>query len=369
MTACHPTDSETNEWIPSAIWRIRRDDELYMHTHPLIDSTPEDELLFTSLRAKAWQDFLGQEKIKDSLQIAISAAKMRKEAIDHILFFGPPGVGKTTLSHIIASEMGSQIKVTSGTAMSKAGDVAAILTNLEPGDILFIDEVHRLPKVVEETLYPAMEDFALDIVIGKGPSARTVRIDLPQFTLIGATTRFGSLAGPFRDRFGLIHRLEYYLPEELSVIIKAAAKKLNVIVEPTASAEIARRSRGTPRIALKLLKRVRDFAQVKNDGKITIDEVVDSLSMFHIDPLGLDVSDRRLLEEIIRKHQGGPVGLSTLAAMLSEDAITIEEVIEPYLLQIGLLKRTTRGRIVTQAGYQHLGIAFPEDRQTGLFSE
>lgn len=335
-----------------------------MQTNSVI--TPEDEVLFTNLRAQAWDDFFGQDTVKTSLQISLKAAKQRKEPIDHVLFYGPPGLGKTTLSHLIAKEMDTQLKITSGTALAKAADLAAILTNLEPGDVLFVDEIHRLTKVVEETLYPAMEDYALDIVIGKGPSARTVRIDLPRFTLVGATTRFGALAGPFRDRFGLIHRLEYYQPDQLIRIIRNAAQKLTVEIDVSASLEVARRSRGTPRIALKLLKRVRDYAQLHTTGEISDAQVKTALDMFAIDQQGLDHSDRRLLELLIEKHQGGPVGLTTLAAMLSEDTGTIEEVIEPYLLQIGFLKRTPRGRVVTHLAYQHLGIQIP-DNQSELF--
>ncbi len=318
--------------------------------------TPEEEQLFNSLRAREWSDFFGQENIKQALNIAIQAAKQREDPIDHTLFYGPPGLGKTTLSHLIAREMGVNIKITSGTALVKAGDLAAILTNLENGDVLFVDEIHRMPKVVEETLYPAMEDYALDIVIGKGPSARTVRLDLPHFTLIGATTRFGALAGPFRDRFGIIHRLSYYQPEELIVILKNAAQKLEVEIDEQGALEIGKRSRGTPRIALKLLKRVRDFAQVKGDGRITEEQVRKALNMFAIDVLGLDDSDRRFLEKIIHKHNGGPVGLTTIAATLHEDTGTIEEVLEPYLLQMGLIQRTPRGRVVTKKAYSHLGL-------------
>lgn len=324
--------------------------------------TPEEEVLLQSLRAKSWDEFLGQENIKTSLQIALTAAKKRGEVIDHTLFYGPPGLGKTTLSHLIAKEMGTNIRITSGTALTKPGDLAAILTNLEPGDVLFIDEVHRLPKTVEETLYPAMEDFALDLVLGKGPSARTVRLDLPHFTLVGATTRFGALAGPFRDRFGLIHRIEYYKPHELQNIIAKAAEKLNIEIEPEAAIEIGRRARGTPRIALKLLKRVRDYSQTMSDGLISTTEVQKALDMFAIDALGLDHSDRRFLEYIIHKHAGGPVGLTTIAAALSEDTLTIEEVIEPYLLQIGFLERTPRGRVLTKNAYTHLNIQFIEKK-------
>lgn len=325
------------------------------------ESSPDEDLLFTSLRADSWQNFRGQPQVKQSLQIAITATKARNESLDHTLFYGPPGLGKTTLSHLIAQELGVNMKVTSGTALSKAGDLAAILTNLEPGDVLFVDEIHRLPKVVEETLYPAMEDFALDIVIGKGPSARTIRLDLPKFTLVGATTRFGLLAGPFRDRFGLIHRLNLYEPEELSVILNTAAQKLAVKLDPKASLEISRRSRGTPRIALKLLKRVRDYVQVQDRTTITLQDVDQALAMFAIDQLGLTENDRRFLSQVIEKHSGGPVGLTTLAATLHEDALTIEEVLEPYLLQLGLLKRTPQGRVVTPAAYMHLGLKPPQE--------
>lgn len=329
-------------------------------TNPTI-STNDEEMLFTSLRAQDWQEFTGQENIKKSLQIAIKAAKQRHEAVDHILFYGPPGLGKTTLSQLIAKEMGSNFKVTSGTALSKTGDLAAILTNLEDGDVLFIDEIHRLPKAIEETLYPAMEDFALDIVIGKGPSARTVRLDLAKFTLVGATTRFGLLTGPFRDRFGLIHRLEFYKPLELGSILQAASHKLGAVLEDSAATAISERSRGTPRIALKLLKRVRDFAQIMEKKNIDLPLVHQALSIFEIDKLGLDENDRRLIVAMIKKHHGGPVGLKTLSASINEDPGTVEEVLEPYLLQIGFIKRKPSGRILSKKAYAHFGIKPPAD--------
>lgn len=329
-------------------------------TNPTI-STNDEEMLFTSLRAQNWQEFTGQENIKKSLQIAIKAAKQRHEAVDHILFYGPPGLGKTTLSQLIAKEMESNFKVTSGTALSKTGDLAAILTNLEDGDVLFIDEIHRLPKAVEETLYPAMEDFALDIVIGKGPSARTVRLDLAKFTLVGATTRFGLLTGPFRDRFGLIHRVEFYKPLELSKILQAASKKLETTLNDEAATAIARRSRGTPRIALKLFKRVRDFAQVLEKKSVDLSLVHQALSIFEIDELGLDENDRRLIMAMIEKHNGGPVGLKTLSASINEDPGTIEEVLEPYLIQIGFIKRSPSGRVLSEEAYKHFGVKFPKN--------
>jgi holliday junction DNA helicase RuvB len=321
---------------------------------------PEEEVLFTSLRASDWNEFYGQKNVKESLKIAITAAKKRKEPIEHILLYGPPGLGKTTLSHLISKEMGVNIRITSGPAIERAGDLASILTNLEKGDILFIDEIHRLTKVVEETLYPAMEDYALDIVIGKGPSARTVRLDLPPFTIIGATTRIGLMSAPLRDRFGVIHRLSFYDPKALEEIIEKAAKKLNLPIDRESIIEIAKRARGTPRIALKILKRARDFVQVKSDGNLNKNIIKEALDLLEVDEVGLDSSDLRYLKAIIEKHNGGPVGIETIASTISEDIGTIEDVVEPYLMQIGLVKKTTRGRVATPLAYNHLNIPLPK---------
>ncbi len=315
-----------------------------------------DAEIENSLRPTSFSEYVGQDKVKDSLSVYISAAKSRKESLDHVLLYGPPGLGKTTLSHIISNEMGSQFKITSGPAIEHAADLAAILTNLNDNDVLFIDEIHRLNKTVEEILYPAMEDFALDFIVGKGPSAKNMRLAIRPFTLIGATTRAGMLSNPLRDRFGVVCRLELYSPEELQVIVERSASILNVHIDKTASLEIAKRSRGTPRIANRLLKRVRDYATVKGDGRIT-QEIADlTLKIMEIDDLGLDFIDRKILLSIINKFGGGPVGLDTLSATISEDSSTIEDVYEPYLLQLGFIQRTPRGRIATQLAYDHLKI-------------
>ena len=310
------------------------------------------------LRPRLLHEYTGQEKAKDNLQVYISAAKLRAEPLDHVLLYGPPGLGKTTLAGIIANEMGVNIRITSGPAIEKAGDLAALLTNLNENDVLFIDEIHRLNRSVEEVLYPAMEDYALDIIIGKGPAARSIRLDLPRFTLIGATTRAGQLSSPLRDRFGVQLRLELYTPEELQAIVTRTAGILGVDIEPSGAMEIARRSRGTPRIANRILKRVRDFAQVKGSGCVDRLMADVALSALEIDGLGLDRTDRRMLESIIRNFRGGPVGLETLAATIGEESVTLEDVYEPYLLQIGFLNRTPRGRCVTMKAYEHLGIPF-----------
>lgn len=306
----------------------------------------EEEQLIVSLRAQQWDEFFGQKKVTKALLVAIRAAQQRSESLEHTLLYGPPGLGKTTLSHLIAKESGGSLQITSGNTLSKVGDLAAILSNLKPYDVLFIDEIHRLPKAVEETLYPAMEDYALDVVLGKGSGARVVRIDLPPFTIVGATTRFGALSAPLRDRFGLVHRLYYYQPDELAVILQQAAGKLEFEIAQPIALEIARRSRGTPRIALKLLKRVRDVAQLANCNQVTDDHVEEALQLQQVDQEGLDEHDRRYLQVLRQQFNGGPAGLQTLAAALSEDKTTIEEVIEPYLIQLGKIKRTARGRVI-----------------------
>ncbi len=314
-----------------------------------------------TLRPKTLDEYIGQSKAKENLNIYIKAAKMRNESLDHVLLYGPPGLGKTTLSGIIAKEMGVNFRVTSGPAIEKQGDLVAILTNLNEGDVLFIDEIHRLPRNVEEILYPAMEDFSLDIIIGKGPSARSIRLDVPHFTLVGATTRSGQLSAPLRDRFGVLLRLDLYTPEELAEIIKRSARILEIPIDDEGALEIASRSRGTPRIANRLLKRVRDIAQIQFDGAITEEVSRTALARFEIDELGLDDFDRRMLSTIINVYGGGPVGLDTLAAAIGEESITLEDVYEPYLMQIGFLTRTPRGRCATSLAYAHLGIPFSEN--------
>lgn len=321
--------------------------------------SPEDVDLETSLRPKCLYDYIGQDKVKDNLSVYIEAARNRGECLDHVLLYGPPGLGKTTLAGIIANEMGVNFRVTSGPAIEKPGDLAALLTNLNEGDVLFIDEIHRLRRSVEEVLYPAMEDNALDIIIGKGPSARSIRLDLPKFTLVGATTRAGQLSAPLRDRFGVILRLELYTPDELAKIVTRSAGILDIDVDAQGAREIASRSRGTPRIANRLLKRARDFAQVIGGGVITVENAQMALEKMEIDPLGLDNIDRLLLMSMIRNYNGGPVGLETIAATIGEEAITIEDVYEPYLLQLGFISKTPRGRVVTPAGFRHMGMEMP----------
>lgn len=312
-----------------------------------------------TLRPKTLEEYIGQDKAKENLRVYLKAAKLRGEPLDHLLLYGPPGLGKTTLACIVAHEMGVQIRITSGPAIEKPGDLAALLTNLQEGDVLFIDEIHRLNRMVEEVLYPALEDFALDIVVGKGPAARSIRLDLPRFTLVGATTRTGLLTGPLRDRFGIAFRLQYYSPEELASIVRRSASILDVAIEEDGALEIARRSRGTPRLANRLLKRVRDWAQVRGDGVIDEDVAAQALSFFEVDALGLDAVDNRILELLAVQFGGRPVGLTTLASALSEDTDTLEDVYEPYLMQQGLLVRTPKGRICTERAYDHLGIKVP----------
>lgn len=325
---------------------------------PEFTSTEDSDIEF-SLRPKTLGEYIGQDKVKENLSIYIEAARQRGEPLDHVLLYGPPGLGKTTLAGIIANEMGVNFRVTSGPAIEKPGDLAALLTNLNDGDVLFIDEIHRLSRAVEEVLYPAMEDNVLDIIIGKGPSARSIRLDLHRFTLVGATTRAGQLSAPLRDRFGVILRLEMYTPEQLSEIVNRSAGILNMEIDPHGSMEIASRSRGTPRIANRLLKRARDFAQVMCDGAISKEAASLALDRMEIDELGLDSIDRLILTTMIKNYNGGPVGLETIAAAIGEEAVTIEDVYEPYLMQVGFLSRTPRGRTVTPAGYAHLGIAMP----------
>lgn len=334
----------------------------------LVNPEPQpDDRLDTALRPKMLADLIGQERVKENLAILIAAARQRGDPLDHVLFYGPPGLGKTTLAHILANEMGVNIKITSGPAIERAGDLAALLTNLRAGDILFIDEVHRLGRAVEEVLYPAMEDFALDIVIGKGPSTRSIRLKLPRFTVIGATTRLALVTAPLRSRFGAIYRLDYYEIEAMQKIVRRAAGVLGVQAEEEGVDEISRRGRGTPRVALRLLRRVRDFAQVRADGIIRRDVARQALDLLNVDPLGLDDIDRRVLHTVIEKYRGGPVGLSTIAASISEEPDTIMDVVEPYLLQLGFLERTSQGRVATRRAYEHLKIDVPQDDQPKLF--
>jgi len=334
----------------------------------LLNPEPQpDDRLDLALRPRTLTDLIGQERVKENLAILILAARQRGDPLDHVLFYGPPGLGKTTLAHVLANEMSVNIKVTSGPAIERPGDLAAILTNLRAGDILFIDEVHRLGRVVEEVLYPAMEDYALDIVIGKGPSARSIRLKLPRFTVIGATTRLALLTAPLRSRFGAVYHLDFYDIEAMRLIVSRACHTLNVQTDVEGVDEIAQRGRGTPRVALRLLRRVRDFAQVRADGTITRKIARDALDLLNVDLMGLDELDRRVLTTVIEKYRGGPVGLSTIAASISEEPDTIMDVVEPYLLQLGYLERTSHGRVATALAYEHLGIERPPDGQTKLF--
>jgi holliday junction DNA helicase RuvB len=331
-------------------------------------ASPNEEAVERALRPKLFDEYVGQTKVREQLEIFIGAAKMRNEAMDHVLLFGPPGLGKTTLSHIIAHELGVNLRQTSGPVLEKPKDLAALLTNLEKNDVLFIDEIHRLSPVVEEILYPALEDFQIDIMIGEGPSARSIKLDLQPFTLVGATTRAGMLTNPLRDRFGIVSRLEFYTSQELARIVKRSANLLNVPTDEEGGFEIARRSRGTPRIANRLLRRVRDFADVKGKGRITLDIANKALAMLDVDPQGLDIMDRKMLEAVIHRFDGGPVGLDNIAASIGEERDTIEDVIEPYLIQQGYLQRTPRGRIATLAAYRHLGV-LPPKNSAELFNE
>ncbi len=329
-------------------------------------SSRSEDLSETSLRPQTLSQLIGQDRVKEVLSILIEAARARGEALDHVLFYGPPGLGKTTFAHILANEMESQLKITSGPAIERAGDLAAILTNLKAGNVLFIDEIHRLGRAVEEILYPAMEDFALDLTIGKGPSARSIRLKLPRFTIVGATTRLASVSAPLRTRFGAVQRLDFYEPAAMEAIVSRAAELLNVEIDDGGRTEIARRARGTPRVALRLLRRVRDYAQVRADGRISQRVADGALSLLEIDELGLDDSDRRVLKTIVEKFDGGPVGLQTIAASMSEEADTIMDVVEPYLLQLGFIDRTSQGRLATPRAYRHLGLEPPDSPQPRL---
>ena len=330
------------------------------------DSQPEDRL-DQALRPRKLEDLIGQERVKENLAILIAAAQQRGEPVDHVMFYGPPGLGKTTLAHILANEMSVNIKVTAGPAIERPGDLAAILTNLRAGDVMFIDEVHRLGRSVEEVLYPAMEDYALDIVIGKGPSARSIRLKLPHFTVIGATTRLALVTAPLRARFGAVYRLDFYDLVSMRAIVERDAGVFDVVVEPGGVDEIASRGRGTPRVAIRLLRRVRDYAQVRGDGVITREIAKQALDLLNVDNLGLDEMDRRVIETVIKKYNGGPVGLNTIAASISEEADTIMDVVEPYLLQLGFLERTSQGRTATHLAYKHLGVPYPDEGQQKLF--
>jgi len=343
---------------------VKARDRLRGIVSPIAD--PEERSLEAALRPKTLDEYVGQSKLKENLRVFILAAKQRGEPLDHCLFYGPPGLGKTTLAHIIANEMGVRLRATSGPSLERAGDLAAILTNLEEGDILFIDEIHRLSPAVEETLYPAMEDFHLDLIVGQGPSARTIKLDLPRFTLVGATTRTGLLTSPLRDRFGICARLEYYTREELLQIVERGVGIMGIRMDPEGAMEIAKRSRGTPRVANRLLRRVRDFAQVEGDGLVTREVASRALDRLGVDSEGLDPMDQAILKVILEKFQGGPVGIETLCAVLSEEKDTIEEVYEPFLLQRGFLQRTPRGRVATPLAYRHLGLPFPKSTQTSL---
>ena len=337
-----------------------------MKNHPLDPESKPDDRVDNALRPQKLADLIGQDQVKENLSILIDAAKHRGEALDHVLFYGPPGLGKTTLAHVLGNEMGVNVKVTAGPAIERAGDLAAILTNLRAGDVLFIDEVHRLGRAIEEVLYPAMEDFALDIVIGKGPSARSLRLKLPRFTVVGATTRLALVTAPLRARFGAVYRLDYYDIEAMKQIVTRATGLLKVSADASGISEVARRARGTPRIALRLLRRVRDYAQVRADGTITQDVAKEALDLLQVDPLGLDDVDRRVLRTIIEKYGGGPVGLNTIAASISEEQDTIMDVVEPYLLQLGFLDRTPQGRVATKSAYEHLNVPYTEEGQPRL---